>query len=88
MRKSLFVFFLLFLAAPSFGYGPQDVPRITVQELKARLDSGEEMVIVDVRSAGSYNSSRVKIKGAIRISPDEIAKRAGEIPMGKELILY
>ncbi len=79
---------LLVLAAAAFAITNEEVPRITVQELKARLDGGEGIVIVDVRSPGSYNSSKIKIKGAIRISPEEIRPRAYELPMGKEIALY
>ncbi|MBI5492749.1 MAG: hypothetical protein HY893_07435 [Deltaproteobacteria bacterium] len=79
---------LLVLAAAAFAITNEEVPRITVQELKARLDRGEGITVVDVRSPGSYNSSKVRIKGAIRISPEEIRPRAYELPMGKEIVLY
>lgn len=78
----------VFLAAPSFAAGPADVPRITVDELRGRLDKGENIVIVDVRSRNSYNASKVKIKGSVRIALDEINDRAVELPMGKELVTY
>lgn len=89
MRKVLPIpFLLLVLIATAFAITNEEVPRITVRELKARLDRGESIVIVDVRSPGSYNSSKVRIKGAIRISPEEIRPRAYELPMGKEIALY
>ncbi|MBI1910548.1 MAG: hypothetical protein HYS21_00940 [Deltaproteobacteria bacterium] len=85
----IFVFVLsAFMTADAFAQRPDDVPRITAQELKSKLDRGENVVIIDVRSRGSYEASRVKIKGAIRIPPDEIAKRAAELPMGREIDLY
>jgi len=37
-----------------------DVPRITIQELKAKMDSGEKIVILDVRSGEDYKAARLK----------------------------
>ena len=88
MRKLLWLVVLMFLVSPAFALGPQDIARITVQELKARLDNGEDIVVVDVRSGSSYDSSGVKIRGAVRISPYELEQRASELPPGKELALY
>lgn len=46
-----------------------DVPRVTVAEAKAALESGQA-VIVDVRSAGSYDAGH--IPGAVSIPLNEI----------------
>lgn len=90
MRKLVYAMILMvFMIAPSYAaMKNEDVPRITPQELKAKLDKGEKVVILDVRSRGSYDSSKVKIKGALRIPPDELKTRAQEIPMGREIATY
>jgi rhodanese-related sulfurtransferase len=67
--------------------GPKDAPSVTAAELKAKFDKGA-VVILDVRASGSYNKSKVKIKGAIRIAPEELADRLAEIPMGREIVTY
>lgn len=88
-KAAVFIITLLMLAAiPAFARMDDDVPRITVQELKARLDRRENITVVDVRSRGSYERSKVKIKGAVRIPPDELNERASELPMGSELVFY
>ena len=50
-----------------------DAPRISVEELKRRLDEGDDVVILDVRK-GSWYRSDVKIPGAVRIDLDELAQ--------------
>ncbi len=90
------LFLALVLSGVSFVFSPAPaiseeismVPRITVDELKARLDRGEDVVILDVRQPGSYGLSKYRIKGALRIPPREISKRFTEIAMGKEIIIY
>ncbi len=63
------------------------IPRITKEELKAKMDKKEEMVIVDVRAEDSYNASDQKIKGALRITLNEIEKNVNP-PQAKEVITY
>jgi 3-mercaptopyruvate sulfurtransferase SseA len=62
--------------------------RITIQQLKQKLDNKEDIVILDVRSNSSYLGSTVKIKGAVRIPPEEIEQRLKELPKDKEIITY
>lgn len=64
------------------------VPRITKEELKEKMDRNEELVIVDVRAEDSYNASNQKIKGALRITLDEIEKNVKNPPQAKEVITY
>ncbi len=79
---------VVFLAGPLMAAATSDVPRMSVDELKSRLDRGEDIVILDVRTPSSYARSKVSVKGAIRIPPKEIDKRARDLPMGKVIVLY
>lgn len=45
--------------------------RLDVADVKTRLKSGESMTILDVRTDPAWQSSDQKIKGAIRVSPDQ-----------------
>lgn len=63
-----------------------EVPRITPQEVKEKLDAGEDLVIVDSRSLEAYNHSH--IAGAVSLPLDEIGTRYGELPKDKLLVLY
>ena len=62
--------------------------RINPEELKAKLDAGEAVAIVDLRHPLDFLPYPQVIPGAIRMSPDEIEKRHTEIPRDREIILY
>ncbi len=64
------------------------VPRITKEELKAKLDRGEDLLIIDVRNDKAYNRSDVKIPGAIRVPVSEIEFRADEFDRNHEVVTY
>jgi len=59
--------------------------RITVAELRQKLDAGENPIIFDLRSNAGEDD--LFIPGAIRISMDELAKSA-EIPRDRDIIVY
>ena len=60
----LSIAFLHHLTAPAVFSQADDVQRITVQELKAKMDKGEGLVVVDVRTGKDYEGSKIKIKGS------------------------
>jgi len=77
-----FCIFLLPIVTLAADAGAQ---RITKEELKAKMDKGEDIVILDMRSKGSYDGSNIKIKGAVRLSPTEVESK---INKDKEVITY
>jgi len=85
---SLSIVFLNQLAVPAVFSATDSVPRITVQELKTKMDKGDDFVIVDVRTGQDYADSRIKIKGAVRIPIVQIEERYKELPKDKEIVLY
>ncbi|MBL8063035.1 MAG: hypothetical protein JNK32_08465 [Anaerolineales bacterium] len=58
-----------------------DIPRITVQDAKAAIDSGQA-ILVDVRSADAYAAGHAA--GAISISLDKFETNIGDISLDKE----
>ena len=65
------------------------IPKMTVQTLKEKVDSGERVAIIDSRTGGSWDNSKVMIKGAIRIPyKDTATMAASKIPMGYEVVVY
>jgi rhodanese-related sulfurtransferase len=61
------------------------VPRISKEELKQRLDSGQAPVVVDARLKYPYEHSTVKLPGAIRFIAG--APRPA-LPRDREIIVY
>jgi membrane protein DedA with SNARE-associated domain len=66
------------------------VPRVQVEELAARLDSDNPrgVQIVDVRSHGYYDRGSERIKGSIRIEPNNLEDEVKNLPKDKDIYLY
>lgn len=64
-----------------------EVPTMTKEELRGKLGDSN-LVVVDVRTGRDWRASDVKIKGAVRESPGDVAAWAGKYPKAKTLVLY
>jgi VTT domain/Rhodanese-like domain len=62
--------------------------RISAPELKERLERGENIVVVDLRSDLTYRVDGLKVKGAIHIPPHQFDRRYQEIPAGRTVVMY
>jgi Rhodanese-like domain len=62
--------------------------RISIEELKAKLDAGAQILILDVRATDGWNSSTNKIKGAVRVPMEDVDKKKGEWNKATEIITY
>ena len=62
--------------------------RITPEDVKRMLDSGESMVILDLRHPLDSVTDERTLPGAIRVLPDEVTRRADTLPKDEEIILY
>lgn len=63
-----------------------NVARITPQELRIRIDAGEDLYIVDLRGALQDDSS--SLPGAIRFSAEDLIANSKKIPRDREIILF
>jgi len=89
MKKGLIIATLLIflgLGMTTFARSA-DVPRMTIDELKAILDTSD-LVIVDVRGSGDWEDSDQKIKGAVREDPVAVETWAKKYPKDKTFVLY
>ncbi len=64
------------------------VSRITPEELKDEIDSGRQVVIVDLRNEFALDQDSLQIPGALRLTPEQIEARHDEIPRDRDIILY
>ena len=66
------------------------MPRVQVEELAARLasDDAGRVLIVDVRSHGYYDIGTERIKGSIRIEPNNLEEEIKNLPKDKDIYLY
>jgi hypothetical protein len=65
----------------------QDVPRMTVDELKSRLNDSS-LILIDVRAPGDWSTSSTKIKGAVREVLEKVEEWAPKYDKGKTIVLY
>jgi hypothetical protein len=63
----------------------EEARRITVAELKQKLDAGEA-VVYDTRPKTAYDQEH--IKGALSMPSGEVADRAVELPKDKLVVFY
>src|SRR6185436_17722171 len=64
------------------------VARITPDQLKADLDSGADVLIVDLRHGIEDETEPRTLPGAIRQAAETLEERGAELPRGKTLVLY
>jgi rhodanese-related sulfurtransferase len=62
-------------------------PRIEAAEAKAMVDAGEAIVL-DVVASHVWPAMARTIQDSIRIPPEEIRERFGELPRAKTIIAY
>ena len=70
-----------------------DLPQITAEELKRKVEKNEPVTIIDVRSTNNYIDSGNKIKGAIHIKLRRLRSRLTvpplkSVPRDREIITY
>jgi sulfur-carrier protein adenylyltransferase/sulfurtransferase len=65
-----------------------DAPRITVQELKRRMDAGENFSVIDVRNPHAWAEAKTVIPRAIRVPIDELEKNLTRIPKNQPVVAY
>jgi membrane protein DedA with SNARE-associated domain len=64
------------------------IARIEPHELKARLDGGEAVVIVDLRHPLDFDAEPNIIPGALHLTTTELDARHREIPRDRDIVLY
>jgi membrane protein DedA with SNARE-associated domain len=64
------------------------VARIVPEELWGLLDGGHEVSVLDLRNALTVKAAPYAIRGAIRMTPEEVESRQNEIPRDRDIVLY
>ena len=65
-----------------------DASRITVDELKRRMDAGEDFTVIDVRNSQAWAQAKVTLPEAIRVPLDEFEENIKAIPKDKPVVTY
>ena len=65
-----------------------EVTRVTVDEVKARMDRGERFIFLDSRNPQAWSEAETKLPGAIRVPSNEVEAHLADIPHGQVVITY
>jgi sulfur-carrier protein adenylyltransferase/sulfurtransferase len=65
-----------------------ELPEITVRELKERLDAGEEVAVLDVREPHEYEVANLEAQGAKLIPLGDLPNRLSELNQNDEVAVY
>jgi rhodanese-related sulfurtransferase len=65
-----------------------DALRITVDEVKKRMDAGEKFTFIDVRNPQAWAGSDTMLPGALRITADNAEEKLPSIPRDRPIIAY
>ena len=64
------------------------INRITPEELKKKIEAGEDVTVIDLRHSMDFEADPNTIPGALYVPSEEFDRRYKEIPQDRELILY
>ena len=65
-----------------------EVTRVTVDEVKERMDRGESFTFLDTRNPTAWAEADTKLPGAIRVPADQVEEHLDEIPRDRTVIAY
>ena len=63
------------------------VPQISPVELKSRLDTGDDLFILDVREPHEWDISNLEHLGAVLIPKGDVVARMGELDTAREIVV-
>ena len=61
---------------------------ISADELRRRMQAGEEFTIIDVRNPHAWAEATDMAAGAIRVALDDADEAIGRIPRNKPIVTY
>jgi rhodanese-related sulfurtransferase len=64
------------------------IARITPEELKGKIDAGEDVIIVDLRHALDFQAQPETIPGALHMDAAELEEAHEVIPRDREIVLF
>ena len=65
-----------------------EATRITTDEIRERLERGEQFTFLDTRNPTAWAESNTKLPDAVRVASDEVAQHLNEIPKDRTVITY
>ena len=70
------------------GVNTDAIKRISPDEVKKQMDSGEPILFIDTRNPNAWRESDVKLPGAVRINFSELEEHLAELPHDRQIVPY
>jgi membrane protein DedA with SNARE-associated domain len=64
------------------------IARVTPEEVKQRLDEGEDLMILDMRDRLEYEAQPYTLPGAFHLSIEQLDEKSHKIPRDRDIVLY
>jgi rhodanese-related sulfurtransferase len=68
--------------------GKMEATRIMIDEVKERMNRGEQFAFVDTRNPKAWGEAKTKLPGAIRVPAGEVEQHLTEVPRDRTAITY
>lgn len=65
-----------------------EATRVTVDEVKERMDRGEQFTFLDTRNPTAWAEADTKLPNAIRVPANEVEQHLDQIPRDRTVITY
>lgn len=89
LRICALLILAVFILLPVSALADNIPKRITVAEVKALLDQGEELIYLDTRRGADWDASAVMIPGATRIADNAaLAAAVKTLPRDGKIVTY
>lgn len=62
--------------------------RVTVDEVKERMDRGEQFIFLDNRNPKAWSEGQTALPNALRMLPDDVAQKLDDLPKDRSIITY
>lgn len=79
---------MMILARTEREHSMPDDLRITVAELKKRMEAGEDFTVIDTRNPQAWAQSDEMVPEAIRVPLDNLDDNISSIPKEKPIVAY
>ena len=79
---------MMILARTEREHSMPDDLRITVAELKKRMEAGEDFTVIDTRNPQAWAQSEEMVPEAIRVPLDNLDENISSIPKDKPIVAY
>ena len=66
---------------------PDDL-RITIDELRKRMEAGEDFALIDTRNPQAWGQSDVMLPEAVRVPLGNFEEHVYKIPKNKQIVTY